>query len=943
VTDPRLVVAEALADRYVIEGDLGQGGMATVFKARDLRHGNLVAIKVLRPELVLALGGERFTREVRITAALQHPHILPLLDSGEAGTLPYYVMPFVDGASLAERLAREGPLPVAAAVQYVAEVADGLAYAHDKGLIHRDLKPANILLSQGHALLADFGVARVLDSGNTDALTDSGLALGTAAYMSPEQAAGERVDRRADVYALGCVLFELLTGSPPFTGASQRQIMARHAVDPVPSIRTVRPEVPMALEAAIHRALAKTPGDRFPDASAFRAAILEGGAQPSGAYAATPGASRTRGRLLAGVAVAAIAIVGTLLWSRGRAASPLDPDRVMVYPLVVPADWPGSRSVGEDVSTMIGSAMDGAGRLRWLDGWQLLPPALRDDPRQLSDSTARAIARQHRARYVVTGRVATRGTDSAEVLLTLHDLMADSLVARPRGASLAREAWRAGLRAVTQMLPALIPAGTAKPEAEWEDRDPQAVAAFLAGEAAFRRVQLDEAVAQYQAAVEKDSTFGLAALHGAQMAQWQHRDAQGLVLAERAQRFARSPRERALAAGLGAFLRGDADSAVRALDAAVALDPRVAAAWMQLGETWMHLVPLLGNADSAAAYALGRALALDSGATHFLYHHVELVARSGDRARLAPLAARFMATARDTGLRENVQAIERCVSGTLDPRREATERPRALLAAIKLLALSQPGCTVPAARALLAVDTAATSDADGRRFYALVTLTEVLLGQGKADSAAAAIEAHLARWKQGSSLYLLYAPVYPALAPQARAVLRADSAKHGLGLVQHPNSVRIWMDGAWAALDGQRAAAGAAAAELARRAATSRQSIDSVRAGSLEALLALADGDTATALAKLEAHLRRPVEDELVAWDESGARGLERLLLGRLLVARGQPQRARGILEALDNPAPSSFPLYQPSARRLAADAAAAMGDARAAATLRQRAIIADR
>ncbi|MBI3791225.1 MAG: serine/threonine protein kinase [Gemmatimonadetes bacterium] len=940
MTDLKAIVSAALADRYTFEGDVGQGGMATVYRARDLRHGSSVAIKVLRPELVVALGGERFTREVRITAALQHPNILPLLDSGEADGLPYYVMPFVDGASLAQRLAREGPLPIDEAVQYVAEIADGLAYAHSKGLIHRDLKPANILLSQGHALLADFGVARVLDTTGGDVLTDSGLALGTAAYMSPEQAAGERVDKRADIYALGCVLYELLTGSPPFTGASQRQIMARHAVDPVPSVRTVRREVPQALEAAIAKALAKTPGDRFADAAEFRKAILIG--QSSPVLEAVPSRS-DRNRVLGGFAVTAVLAVLAIVLARRPAPAALDEDRVMVYPLVLPAGWKGSASAGEDVSTMIGSAMDGAGALRWIDGWQLLPPALRDNMRALSDSGARALARLHRCRYFITGRIAVHAADSAEVLLTLNDLTKDAPVKQQGAFALASEAWRAGLRAVTTMLPSLIRSGQAKPDQSWADRNPQAVASFLAGEAAFRRVQVEQALTHYKAAVASDSAFGLAALHGAQAAEWVHRNDDAIGLARLATKHARTPRERAFAAGLTAFLVGHADSAVTALRAALALDPAMAVAWMQLGETYIHLLPSRGNTDSLAADALRHALALDSGATHFLFHEVQLVARAGEAKRTDSLARRFVASAQDSSLVAEVAIIADCVRGqftTSAARTVATRTPRALQSALKALGLRYAGCVLAGDRMLLEVDTANTGEADGRRFFALVALVQLHVARGQPDSAVAEIERFLARWKQGSSLYPEYATVVPAFAARARQVAAEDSAKAGIGFRGLPYTSRLWVEGVWAAMDGRLAMAQGAADEMALRAARDHRTMDSVMAASLRAHVTLAAGDSAGALAQLTALIARPVPRDEVSWTDAASLGLERLQLARLLMARRRFADARAVLEVLDSYAPASFPLFAPVALRLRADASDAMGDAETAGKLRKRASI---
>ena len=221
-------LAASLADRYVIERELGRGGMATVYLARDVRHGRQVAIKVLHPELAAVLGAERFLAEIKTTAALQHPHILPLFDSGTADGQLFYVMPFIDGETLRTRLDRETQLPIADAVQLTREVADALQYAHERGVIHRDIKPENILLQGGHALVADFGIALAVQHAGGQRMTQTGLSLGTPQYMSPEQAMGEKViDARSDIYALGAVTYEMLVGEPPFTGPSTQAIVAR--------------------------------------------------------------------------------------------------------------------------------------------------------------------------------------------------------------------------------------------------------------------------------------------------------------------------------------------------------------------------------------------------------------------------------------------------------------------------------------------------------------------------------------------------------------------------------------------------------------------------------------------------------------------------------------------------------------------------------------------
>ncbi|HVP14223.1 MAG TPA: serine/threonine-protein kinase, partial [Terriglobales bacterium] len=262
-----------LTGRYRIERELGRGGMATVFLAEDLKHARRVAIKVLDPELAAAVGPDRFLREIATVARLTHPHILPLHDSGVADGLLFYVMPYVEGESLRDRLAREKQLPVDDALRVAREVADALSYAHSCGVVHRDIKPENILLESGHAVVADFGVARAAAAAG-ERLTETGIAVGTPAYMSPEQATGGRdLDGRSDLYSLGCVLYEMLTGVPPFAGTTIESLTHQHLnVTPRP-VTELRPAVPAAVASALQRALAKAPADRFNPVAQFGEAL----------------------------------------------------------------------------------------------------------------------------------------------------------------------------------------------------------------------------------------------------------------------------------------------------------------------------------------------------------------------------------------------------------------------------------------------------------------------------------------------------------------------------------------------------------------------------------------------------------------------------------------------------------------------------------------------
>ncbi len=313
----------SLADRYRLERELGAGGMATVYLAEDLKHGRQVAIKVLRPELAAIIGPERFVREIRTIAALQHPHILGLIDSGEVDGTAYYVMPFVEGESLRDRLDRDKQLPVPEAVRLATEVAGALDYAHRHGVIHRDIKPENILLHDSSALVADFGIALAASKSGGSRMTETGMSLGTPHYMSPEQAMGEReISARSDVYALGVVTYEMLTGDPPFTGSTAQAIVARVMTEPPRSLVAQRHTIPDQVEAAVLTALEKLPADRFGTAAEFAAALKGGDAAVRRAAPRAAPASRPRRATIAAMVVLA-GVAGYLLARAGRHDSAL--------------------------------------------------------------------------------------------------------------------------------------------------------------------------------------------------------------------------------------------------------------------------------------------------------------------------------------------------------------------------------------------------------------------------------------------------------------------------------------------------------------------------------------------------------------------------------------------------------------------------------------------
>ncbi len=316
----------ALADRYRLERELGQGGMATVYLGYDLRQDRSVALKVLLPELSDLLGRERFLREIAIASHLQHVNILPLFESGSAGQFLYYVMPYVEGETLRDRLDREKQLGLEDTLAIAREVADALAYAHSRGVVHRDIKPGNILLSGGHAIVADFGIAHAIREIDHTQLTARGIAIGTPSYISPEQATAQQVDARSDIYSLGCVVYEMLAGEPPFSGRTAQAIIARHLQEPPPSIRVVRPTVPPATQAAIERALAKVPADRFTSALAFSDALLTTRER----RARAPWRSHAMAIATGSVVVIAMIVFGASQWFGGSAPPALDPTHIAV-------------------------------------------------------------------------------------------------------------------------------------------------------------------------------------------------------------------------------------------------------------------------------------------------------------------------------------------------------------------------------------------------------------------------------------------------------------------------------------------------------------------------------------------------------------------------------------------------------------------------------------
>jgi eukaryotic-like serine/threonine-protein kinase len=401
------VFATGLAGQYRIERELGRGGFAVVFLAHDLRHERPVALKVLHQEIAATLGSERFKQEILLAARLQHPHILGVLDSGEVSHRLWFTMPFIEGESLRQRLARERQLPVEDAIRFARETADALDYAHRHGVIHRDIKPENILLSEGHALVADFGIARALGG---ESLTQTGVAIGTPAYMSPEQASNAaQVDARADVYALGCVLYEMLAGEPPFTGPTTQAILSRVLTETPRPLRATRPTVTPTLEAVCLRAMARVPADRYATAAEFGAAltVAAGETRTPVAAAATIASSvpsativRTRGarvHIAVTLALGLVLAVGAVFWWR-LGKGPSDTRRLAVLPF----ENLGAR---EDDYFADGITDEVRGKLAALQGLQVTARSSAAQYKNITTKSPKLIGQELGVNYLLTGTV----------------------------------------------------------------------------------------------------------------------------------------------------------------------------------------------------------------------------------------------------------------------------------------------------------------------------------------------------------------------------------------------------------------------------------------------------------------------------------------------------------------------------------------------------------
>jgi serine/threonine-protein kinase len=430
----------ALADRYRVDREIGRGGMARVFLAHDLKLDRSVALKVLRPDLAAVIGRERFRREIQLAATLDHPYILGIHDDGEADGILYYVMPYVPGESLRDRLTREKQLPLDDALQITREVADALSYAHSRGIIHRDIKPENILLRAGHVAVADFGIARAIDEAGGEKLTATGIALGTPEYMSPEQAAGSRdLDGRSDVYSLGCVLYEMLAGDPPFTGPAER-VVGQHLTAEPRAITQLRRSVPPHVAAALNRALAKTPADRFTTAALFGRAIAAEPVIAEVEGSVGPG-SKTWVGWAAGLLLAAALVTSLVIWGPlgGLRRDEGDGGLPAPRPWVIVADFEGTADLSyrRAARDLVGTVLDQSTAAATFPLEQMrrgLELAGKPDTTTVTEAVARELAVRGSIGSVVTGQVDRVGSSYSVLLRLVRAANGEVLAAENRTA-----------------------------------------------------------------------------------------------------------------------------------------------------------------------------------------------------------------------------------------------------------------------------------------------------------------------------------------------------------------------------------------------------------------------------------------------------------------------------------------------------------------------------
>ena len=601
----------ALGQRYAFDHELGRGGTAIVYQAQDLKHDRPVAIKVLDPQTTAGLGTPRFLREIQIAAQLQHPHILPLFDSGQVDGFLFYVMPLVEGESLQELLNRETYVPLEDALRIAAQVAEALAYAHGHGIVHRDIKPGNILLMGGHALVSDFGIARALDAAAGDGVTSAGLIVGTPAYMSPEQCDGSsKLDGRSDIYSLGCVLFEMLAGRPPFPGSGVRAVMAAHLQEEVPSLREFRPQVPAAVEAIVARALAKLPADRFQSAEELSAALTDPSSVPIAGTPPAPGRPDwTKPALLAVATALALWLAVTVL--RPSSPHPLTDGGVVVLPFE-------SSNPDVEVATLhrlLENSLSFLPELHVVDGSDLLDPGVGGWRSHVLSELLEGAADRGGA-YLLGGEV-LEGTGGRTLAVTGYSVATGRRLLHRDVSTVStdvEEAFDVLALSVAQDLAGLGVEVGVPTYLFGSTASSRAMGHLLDGQEKFYEGDLDGAGMAFDRAIRDDSAFALAYHRRSTVDVWQFDYPAALSSVDAGiAHTATSPREwRDLLRAQRLFVMGQADSLLDLMELYVSDFPDNADGWFLLGSADNTFSSVTGTCPDDAIPRWERSLAISA-------------------------------------------------------------------------------------------------------------------------------------------------------------------------------------------------------------------------------------------------------------------------------------------------------------------------------------------
>ncbi|MGH7498305.1 MAG: protein kinase domain-containing protein [Gemmatimonadales bacterium] len=891
----------ALADRYELDREIGHGGMAYVYRAHDRQHDRDVAIKVLRPELAAALGTERFLREIRIEARLQHPHILPLFDSGVAAGFLYYVMPYVEGETLRDRIRRENQLSLPDALQIAREVAEALSYAHSHDVLHRDIKPENILLNGEHAMVADFGIAKALSHMDQEELTGTGIAIGTPEYMSPEQGTGDgTADRRSDIYALGCVLYEMLAGDPPFSGRTAQSVLARHRQDPPPPLHVVRPGISPELEATVERALAKVPADRFPTAEAFAASLVAG----SGTGERSHPRKDLRGILSAGAVVTILGALGlAAILHRSPGVPPSSPIGVVVLPFDGSDDQRaphgGPAPAGH---VLLAEALDWVPGLRAIDGGALLGPGR--GSRSVPFSELLSGAARLGGRYVVTGAVLPAGAGS-RVSLDVYSVSDGERVVRVADSTPGPQLDVPVGRLAVQLIGALADRENldlgARRAAFSSTSSAAALGHLLQGQARFSAGDYDGAATAYQQAIEADSSCGLAYLRLSDVDGWRYDYSASLSTLDAGLRThpPLPPRWTNLLQARRQFVLGNGEQAIAAFQNAVLDDRDDIDAWVGLGESLFHLAAYAGHSPADALPALERTAELDSSFAPIYDHLVDLALSAGDSARAARYVRRM---GRDDPARSVREAAILQRFGGTEARRTAQNQLRGAdrQALSQIIALWAHGSVnLPLADTLAGYLTGSHRTPDDRRRGAEFRMA-VLAAQGSWPDAVAAWRADAGDHPFDGWMVHAYLAGYPA-AEIVNPMFAWARSQVASGLI--PDFTRpAWdeLEQGFQALVHRATLMGDSTEvlDLLARMKRARPSIDQSDPApaslqfSLEARLSLLRGDSVGAIDLLQRSLSR-INEPFVWYYPLTSMAPQRLLLGELLQARGLAADAR--------------------------------------------------